>query len=345
MKKIISIVCALFVMSSAIFAAKAKKTPVPGWLTQPTSVYPSSQYFSGVGSGDDRDKAGLEAVKIVAGVFGQDISSTTNASKRMEQAKQEGKVVTTSTSTLSDAITSKVNQDNLIGIEIPEYYFEEKTGKWYAVAILDKPKVAKTYVSMITKNNETIDALKDDADMQGPSFAAYSDISFAIDIAKINDSLVERLAIINAEQGEEMAAAATNAKILKTKLTEIARDIPICLKISGDKNGRLEAAFGKCFAKFGFKTTKDESSRYSVKGAFTFDTSNDGNMFTTYYSLESSLNDSFEGQDLFPVNFQGREKSPKEADVNNRAFLRIEKNVATQFEKTLNEYLNSVKAN
>ncbi len=339
------IIAAGIVLLAALCAASAKskkKNPAPQWLTMPAAVYSTSQYFTGVGSGAAREEAGLEAVKNVASIFGQDITAVTKASKRMEQAQKEGKVATASSSTLGQSITNQVNQDDIIGIEIPEYY-QDDSRKWYAIAILDKPKVSKIYVSMIKKNKTEISALVDDAESLGASLEAYSNLSFALEIASVNDGYIERLSVIDSAAADEVAKDVVTAKIIRTRMTALAREIPICVKIEGDKNSRLAAAFGKCFAKFGFKTSEDPNERYAVIGRFTFENDVMGKNFFSIYSLDSSLTDTFNGEALFPINFQGREGSTTEIDANNRAYRVIEKKVATEFDKTIADYLTKVR--
>ena len=82
MKKYISAVLIVF-SAAIIFAAKPR---VPDWLSVPSSVYPMETYFNGVGSGETREVAELDAVRNLSAIFGQAVKSKTTASKKMEQA-------------------------------------------------------------------------------------------------------------------------------------------------------------------------------------------------------------------------------------------------------------------
>ena len=115
-------ILAVFTIFSACmaFCAKAK---MPEWITVPSSVYPSNLYFNGTGNGESREVAELEAVKNLSSVFGQTVKSNNVASKKMEQALSDGQIAFSSSGNLQQNITSQIEAENLIGIEIAEYFY------------------------------------------------------------------------------------------------------------------------------------------------------------------------------------------------------------------------------
>ena len=132
------VICLSFLLTgSFIFAAKTKTPVMPDWINTPAAVYPSSSYITYVGYGADRDSAEIKALQGIASVFGQSIKSDSESSQRMIQAKSEGKIATTNISSFNQNILRSVDVNNLIGVEIKEFWFDG-TSSWYAIAVLDK---------------------------------------------------------------------------------------------------------------------------------------------------------------------------------------------------------------
>ncbi len=94
------IFCLLFLLStgSFVFAGKKSSKSIPEWVTNPAKAYPSESFFYYVGEGSERSKAELNAVNGIASIFGQSVKSDTASSKKMAQAKMDGKVATVSVS-------------------------------------------------------------------------------------------------------------------------------------------------------------------------------------------------------------------------------------------------------
>ena len=113
-----------FLLFSACFVFCAKNK-MPEWIIVPSSVYPSELYLNGTGSGENREMAELEAVKNLASIFGQTVISQNVASKKMEQAISDGKIGFSSSGNLQQNITSQIQAENLIGIEVAEYFYNK----------------------------------------------------------------------------------------------------------------------------------------------------------------------------------------------------------------------------
>ena len=186
MKK--TLLITFFIFSTCfVFCAKIK---MPEWIIVPSSVYPSDLYLNGTGSGDNREIAELEAVKNLSSIFGQTVISKKVASKKMEQALSDKKIEFTSSGNLNQNITSQIKAENLIGIEIAEYFYNKSEKKWYAIAILQKEKTAAIYENFIKKNDDEVRKALENAEKDLNSFFGYSEIEFALEISEENDNLL-----------------------------------------------------------------------------------------------------------------------------------------------------------
>lgn len=329
-----------FVFSACfLFAAKNK---MPKWITLPSGVYPAEKYMNGTGSGTNRETAALEAVRNLSSVFGQTVKSNTAASKKMEQALSEGKVSFSSAENLQQNITSQIEAENLIGIEIAEYFYNKPEKKWYAVAILEREKTAAVYQKYIEKNDEALRKAIKESEKNPGTFYGYSEICFAAEIASENDKLVRNLTVIDFERGSEISKRIVSLQNTQLTKKKFAENITIYVQISGDKDNKIKSAFQDIFSKYGFKTSPSKKEKYNLEGKYSSEISQKGKIIYCVYSLDLDFSDILQAESLFAINLKGREGSLSESDATNRTYRTLEKDIGTQFSKNFDSYINNL---
>ena len=329
-----------FVFSACfLFAAKNK---MPEWITLPSGVYPAEKYMNGTGSGTNRETAELEAVRNLSSVFGQTVKSNTAASKKMERALSEGKVSFSSAENLQQNITSQIEAENLIGIEIAEYFYNKPEKKWYAVAILEREKTAAVYQKYIEKNDEAVRKAIKESEKNPGTFYGYSEICFAAEIASENDKLVKNLTVIDFESGSEISKKIVSLQNTQLTKKKFAENITIYVKISGDKDNKIKSAFQDIFSKYGFKTSPSKKEKYNLEGKYSSEISQKGKITYCVYSLDLDFSDVLQAESLFAINLKGREGSLSESDATNRTYRTLEKDIGTQFSKNFDSYINNL---
>lgn len=329
-----------FVFSACfLFAAKNK---MPEWITLPSGVYPAEKYMNGTGSGTNRETAELEAVKNLSSVFGQTVKSNTAASKKMEQALSEGKVSFSSAENLQQKITSQIEAENLIGIEIAEYFYNKPEKKWYAVAILEREKTAAVYQKYIEKNDAAVRKAIKESEKNPGTFYGYSEICFAAEIASENDKLVKNLTVIDFESGSEISKKIVSLQNTQLAKKKFAENITIYVQISGDKDNKIKSAFQDIFSKYGFKTSPSKKEKYTLEGKYSSEISQKGKITYCVYSLDLDFSDVLQAESLFAINLKGREGSLSESDATNRTYRTLEKDIGTQFSKNFDSYINNL---
>lgn len=329
-----------FVFSACfLFAAKNK---MPRWITLPSDVYPAEKYMNGTGSGKNRETAELEAVRNLSSVFGQTVKSNTAASKKMERALSEGKVSFSSAENLQQNITSQIEAENLIGIEIAEYFYNKPEKKWYAVAILEREKTAAVYQKYIEKNDEAVRKAIKESEKNPGTFYGYSEICFAAEIASENDKLVKNLTVIDFESGSEISNKIVSLKNTQLTKKKFAENITIYVQISGDKDNKIKSAFQDIFSKYGFKTSPSKKEKYNLEGKYSSEISQKGKIIYCVYSLDLDFSDVLQAESLFAINLKGREGSLSESDATNRTYRALEKDIGTQFSKNFDSYINNL---
>lgn len=329
-----------FVFSACfLFAAKNK---MPKWITLPSGVYPAEKYMNGTGSGTNRETAALEAVRNLSSVFGQTVKSNTAASKKMERALSEGKVSFSSAENLQQNITSQIEAENLIGIEIAEYFYNKPEKKWYAVAILERVKTAAVYQKYIEKNDEAVRKAIKESEKNPGTFYGYSEICFAAEIASENDKLVKNLTVIDFESGSEISKKIVSLQNTQLTKKKFAENITIYVQFSGDKDNKIKSAFQDIFSKYGFKTSPSKKEKYTLEGKYSSEISQKGKITYCVYSLDLDFSDVLQAESLFAINLKGREGSLSESDATNRTYRTLEKDIGTQFSKNFDSYINNL---
>lgn len=329
-----------FVFSACfLFAAKNK---MPEWITLPSGVYPAEKYMNGTGSGTNRETAELEAVRNLSSVFGQTVKSNTAASKKMERALSEGKVSFSSAENLQQNITSQIEAENLIGIEIAEYFYNKPEKKWYAVAILEREKTAAVYQKYIEKNDAAVRKAIKESEKKPGTFYGYSEICFAAEIASENDKLVKNLTVIDFESGSEISKKIVSLQNTQLTKKKFAENITIYVQISGDKDNKIKSAFQDIFSKYGFKTSPSKKEKYNLEGKYSSEISQKGKIIYCVYSLDLDFSDVLQAESLFAINLKGREGSLSESDATNRTYRTLEKDIGTQFNKNFDSYINNL---
>lgn len=329
-----------FVFSACfLFAAKNK---MPEWITLPSGVYPAEKYMNGTGSGTNRETAALEAVRNLSSVFGQTVKSNTAASKKMERALSEGKVSFSSAENLQQNITSQIEAENLIGIEIAEYFYNKPEKKWYAVAILEREKTAAVYQKYIEKNDAAVRKAIKESEKNPGTFYGYSEICFAAEIASENDKLVKNLTVIDFESGSEISKKIVSLQNTQLTKKKFAENITIYVQISGDKDNKIKSAFQDIFSKYGFKTSPSKKEKYNLEGKYSSEISQKGKITYCVYTLDLDFSDALQAESLFAINLKGREGSLSESDATNRTYRTLEKDIGTQFSKNFDSYINNL---
>ena len=330
--------CQAKAAKNAKTAKSGKSGAVPQWVNVPSSVYPSGTYIAAVGNARDRSTAEVKAVQGVAAVFKQKIDSTEKASNRMIQARKDGTVATAQLAEFDQQVLRYVNADDLIGIEVKEFWNDEKNSTWYAIAVMEKSKAAALYSDLIRANISSINRMIDGINENTIDSYAYCD--FAVEVAEKNEDYYSRLSVISPASAEAVKADMISPKKLRVRAMEIANAIPVCVVIENDVDGRFAQAFAGVLKGIGFKTTFNPGSRYMISGKVSFEESktSDNTNMRCRYSLDSYLSDTVAGRNVIPFTISGRESHTSYSEAKVRAVREIEKKINAEFGETLRNY-------
>lgn len=343
-----AVACILLPLCAAqAFAAKKEKAPktakMPAWVTQPSAVYPNASYITYVGTAPDRNSSEVSALQGLAAIFGQNIKSDATANTRMEQAKANGLVATGSVQTFSQEVKRKVDVDNLVGVEVKEYWQDAASGTWHAIAVLDKAKAADIYSNMIKQNAGAIDTVLKNIGSDKYSFDSFGAYDFAEEIAVENEKNLNKISVINFDLVNGLKSYCPSSKNFHAKKMEIAKNIPINVQTFNDEHGRYKQAFSKAITDAGFKGTFDDSVRYTLIAKFEFERSDttDKKTIRCRYNCESYILDSTTGHQIVPFAVKGRESHVDYAEAQRKAESALVGKIQNDFSEALYSYIRS----
>jgi hypothetical protein len=304
----------------------------PAWVDKPSAVYPDQMYVSAVGLGRDRRSAESGALGSLTAYFKQSVSSsvTINDSEREVNGRS------TTESRMSQSIEASSALDTLIGAEIKNTWNDAGTQNWYAVAVMEKAKCRGLYAAALDKTISEINTLIDTSG--GIVFETISKCKKAQDILGKADVYALLLSMLDGpdRQPELSQLAAKTATTL-----DWAKVIPVDVRVSGDVNGRIKAAFSRAFTEAGFRTG-NRNSRFALEVRMTLAPVNLDKYFNTRYTVDAVLKDTRTGTELFTYNIVNREAHPTDrAEANNRAVIGAERKITEEFPGVLREYLES----
>ena len=335
----------LFILFAGSFAFSEKKDAVPQWVLSPSSVYSDKDYITYVGSASGRENAELNSLKGLVGVFGQSVKSETNASSRMLQAKSD-RIVASSSSRqfFSQNVTRVIDSDDLIGVEIKEFWQDKANSTWYAIAVMNKENATDIYSTMIKKNGLALSNLKKNSEKDPYSFESFAIYDFAEDIAIENENHLKKISVINPEIVDSLKSYCPSSKKIHSAKMEIARNIPIFTEITNDEAEKFEIAFFEAMAACGFKGSYEDDCRYVLVAKIDFERSDttDKKTVRCRYSCEGYILDTKNNHQLIPFSISGRESHIKYTEARQKAEKKLESRIKTEFTEKLSEYLKNL---
>jgi len=316
--------------------------PKPAWVDTPDAVYGKQLYVSAVGYGSDRNQAERDALGKLTAVFGQSVQAELKTISSYSEAVKSGAIQVTGNSSVQNAITTSAAMDTLVGAEIADVWYDNKT-MYYAVAVMEKAKTSALYADLIQSNQRIIDDLVNMGDAEKDTLNAYSRYLLAGTIADANRVYANVLTIVGNTRGINPAEM-KKGDDFRLQAAAVAKNIPIGVTVSGDRNDRIKSAFSKALSAAGFRSGGN-NSRYMLNVAYTMtpvELPAQQNKFIRYQA-SAALQDTTEGNSvLVSYDASGREGHLTIPEAEERALRAAEKKITDEFDTALNDYLSTL---
>jgi len=333
----------LIIVSFLLLFFSCKTTPsvknAPEWVNSVHSVFPRSQYAAATGFGSTRAMAEGNALASLTAFFGQTVEVERTAASSYQQAIVNGVMDGwIDTAEMRANIRTTASMDNLMGAEIKEVWFDSKN-TYYAVAVMEKARSAQIYRELLQVNLNVIKNLVTMTPNEKNSLDGVLRYRFAAIVADINVSYSNIIRLLDSP----VPSGVTGGDQYRLEALNITKTIPINIRVTNDRNGRIYGAFARCFADWGFEAT-NANARYVLNVNTVMspvDLPNNPNIFTRI-EVSGTLTDTRANLVLLPYNFNSREGHTTQAESENRAIFAAERNVNEEFASILSEYFSQL---
>jgi hypothetical protein len=293
-----------------------------------------------VGTGHDRTEAERNALAALVAVFGQSVQAEMSTVVTYSKAAANGAVTMSEDRNIQNAIKTSAAMDTLVGAEIAGVWFDG-TSRHYAIALMDCQKTTALYTDMLKNNHQTITELTVMPDTEKYTPGSIARFRLAGTIADVNRVYANVLAVIG--NGTIAEGNLRTGDSYRLEAVDIAANIPIAVRVSDDRNGRISAAFAQVLNKAGFKTG-EAASRFvlAVTLTLTEDPAQNQRFSFVNYLIDARLTDTLEGAVLLPFTITGKEGHTNLAGAENRAVMVMEKQIAETFNAAFTDWLDSL---
>jgi hypothetical protein len=318
----------------------------PAWVESAEAVYPRAVYVSATGYAGDRNTAEKNAFAALVSYFGQNIQADSTAVSSYREALSNGVIDSwTETSEMKNTIKTSSAFDNLIGAEIKETW-KDPQGTYYAVAVLEKATAAMMYAELIRANFNIIRDMTAMTPAVENSLDGVIRYRAAANIADVNVYYATIIRLLDAVPPDGVTAGDR----YRLEAQRVIKTIPIGIRITQDRQGRIFGAFAKCLSDFGFDSGSGvlggaaSGPRYVLNVGISLqpvELPGNTNKFARI-EVDANLTDSVENKVLLPYNVNSREGHLTQAEAENRSFSAAERKINEEYPDLLSEYLSTL---
>ena len=296
----------LIFLSFSLLAKPAKLTKTtnfPIWIDNPESFYQKSEYFFAVGTSQEKENAKNQAVAEIAAIFGSDVKSEVESKKSLKNDKSQAEM------SLSQTVNISIIQDDFLGIEVAESYYDKKTDLWYVLVVMDKKKTFDLYTQRIFDNDKAIKVILSDENPNKNDFAYFFDLKKAKEIMLNVERDVSRCSVINFQKSVELQKEIIKSSELESACRNFADKNPVYVYVSGDKSGKIEYEIKNALNASGLKvsTNSQENIKFNSEIQYTEWQDEITQTFFCEYSVSSYFYDKSANRTFSENQIKGRQ--------------------------------------
>jgi hypothetical protein len=261
------IFCAVFALF--LGCASQEKTAAPDWYLDREGSYPASLYVAAAGEGDSKTEAETSAVARVSIFF------STTASVRNEAIREFNEAVVNNTTEFSQTTYIKEDavirsEEEFLGVRFADPYFDKKSGRWAALAYIDRREAARIYESKIAANIAVIDALERSAETEAEDLYACGLLFRAVKIAGLTEEYIRTAAAVDSSSQKKYAETVERLQRVRSAYRVKHGGLSFWVNANNaDSAGRVERALRNLLEDKGYITAGGNAAAYSVTANLT----------------------------------------------------------------------------
>lgn len=211
-----------------------KGSEPPSWIGGSSPKYPSSFYLTAVGEGETAKDAEASAYAGISKIFQVEVKSQEEIRERYVQRNNQVKEERFSLKSSIDLSTQKV----LSQVRIAQVYQNPQSGRWYALAVLDRDQVGTSLRERIKGLDQEIEQLL--ATKAQGKLPRIRTLKKAMDKLDLREALNSDLRVVDS-QGQGVKPGYDPGQLTQNFAEEL-QGISIKVKIEGDYGKELSAA-------------------------------------------------------------------------------------------------------
>jgi hypothetical protein len=243
MKKLISTapaLCAVLIFgacstaqhSAAGGAARAR----PDWVDGTSAAYPVQSDLIGVGSAQALEEAEDKARGQIADFFLLQVTVKSKDTSSESLRSQGSKKVDLLFQDVSQQVETNSTAD-IEGVEIPDTWKDPSTGRYYALAVLDRQKAAQTIAARIADLDRQIGELKNELGQSQGRFAQAKAAMSLLSNLESRGRLDSRLEVLT---GQGISSSEDEIALRRSAQKSLSA-LSVSVLTRGDDSGRLQA--------------------------------------------------------------------------------------------------------
>lgn len=311
----------------------------PSWIDNPSRLYPSNVYLTGIGSGDTRKNAENDAYASLAKIFSVEIKVNQSTLENYLEQEVDGQYKSTFSSLLLGKTSAKSHQE-LKNIKIDRTFFSEQKGIYYAIAVLDRSETAALYKSEISRNNQKIEEYYARFQQSQHKLQRLNFLNKSISLTQMNALLGEQYRIISGRDAEQPPIADS---ALKAQQLELLDQIVFSVKSEQQESREITAYLKETLSNMGFKA-QDGPADFIIKYNFTSEQTdiNRADAYALDWRLHIDMQDIQNNRELKTFTVNKRTTALNEQAAQTRMMRTLKKVITIDFHKQLINYFNSM---
>lgn len=235
----------------------------PAWINGPDPKYPDTKYMTGVGIGADLDGARSSARAEIARTFQARVQQTLT-DQQTESSTSSGKKRSAAQGTQKSLSDTTLTTDTLLeGVTVAETYYDKKSKKNYALAVLDKIAIRRTLSTQIIEKEQKISAAKKQAEDATTPLDRARALSSAIEAGRERDELSSRRRVVDPAGMAELSGGSTAE--LEIALEKALAAIPVSVLAEGPEGSKLREAVVAEINALGVSVSNETTTGLAVK--------------------------------------------------------------------------------
>lgn len=306
----------------------------PDWLANPKTIYPEKSHLVAVGAGDTRRAAENAAAANLSRIFEARIESDERLVDQTRETLNNIERVTDFTADIN--ILSAQTLHNIQHAES----WRDPTGRYHAVAYLDRRETARIYRDKIDQATTAIEHQLTQAGTATEPLVKYAQLRSAARQAAENRTLLRQLNVIHPLSGKASEPGYSENEIQDT-LRNTAHSILVDIRIQNDPDQRITTCLEQLITTQGFRVGRPAALRIEGRIELTDTGKQAANLSFVRYNLNLHMIDQNDNT-LIALAEKGREGHLTLTDAKQRAYRTLENAIKRNATRQMENYLNQL---